>query len=168
MAKGIGHANEARSTNFLFTIGEDRETTMAVQSSNVTGLVMGQTPFPSGAKDLMVASNKIDNDPLQVSILLSEDYRELITLYKWMLKAKNSNAAHIDEVKPCQLIALDAQNRESTKFVYMDTMPVSIEGVELMVNEDQSNVLVLGVTFAYNNFKIITSTGEEIDESYGK
>lgn len=168
MAKGIGHANEARSHNFLFTIGEDRETTMAVQSSNVTGMVLGQSPYPAGAKDLMVASNKIDNDPLSVSILLSEDYREMVAVYKWMLRCKNSNVAHLEEVKPCSLIALDSQNRESTKFVYLDCMPIEIQGVELMVNEDQSNVLVMPVTLAYNKFKIITPTGEEIDESYGK
>jgi hypothetical protein len=168
MANSIGHANEARSNNFLFTIGEDRQTTMAVQSSNVTGMVLGQTPFPSGAKDLMVASNKVDNDPVQLSIILSEDYREMVTIYKWMLRCKNNNAAHISEIKTCQLIALDSQNRESTKFVYQDCLPVEMTGIELMVNEDQSNILVCNVTLAYNKFKIITSTGEEIDETYGK
>ena len=162
----LGHQNEARSTNYLFTIGFNRELTFSAQSSNINELTMGQTPFMSGAKDLKLPSNKVDNGPLTVGIVLSEDYNEWVEIFKWMMLCKNTNGAHLSQTKPCELVTLDAQSQPGTRFVYGDCFPIELGGAQLAVNDDGSNVLVTDVTFAFNKFHIQLPDGTIIDEQY--
>ncbi len=162
----IGHNNEARSTNFLFTVGDERELTLSVQSSNVNDLTMGFAPFPTSRKDLKVPTNKVDNSPLTIDFVVSDDYNEWIEIYKWMLRCKNHNDSHLTQVKPCSLITLDSQNRSSVEFIYGDAFPIELGSLQFAVNTEDSPVVVGTATFMFNTFKIVLPNGETIDEYY--
>lgn len=163
---GIGHAIEARSTNFLLTIGDDRKLTWAAQNANVTEIILGSTIFSSGQKELKVPSNTMNQSPLVTDILLSEDFDEWIALYKWMLRCKNRNGSHLNETKPISLTLLTAQNKPTTTFVYEDAWPTEMSGIQYAVDTDGSTVLTTTVMFEYNRFIVETANGERIDESY--
>lgn len=162
----IGHNHEARSTNFIFTIGFETAVSFAVQSSNLSDVTLSTTPFPSGPRDIMLPSNKIEQSQVIFDMIISDDYNEWITIYKWMMSCKNHNGNVIDKIKTCTLTQLDSQNQESVSFVYMDAFPVELEGVQYAINDTGSNVLTSSVTLQFNRFKIILPNGEEIDESY--
>lgn len=160
------HINEARSTNFLFTVGDNRRVTYAVQSSNINDLVMGFAPFMTGAKDLKIPTNKVENAPLTIDIIVSEDYNEWIDIFKWMMLCKNTNDAHLTQTKTCTLTVLDSQNQPSTQFVYGDAFPTELTGVNYASNDAESNVVTTSAVFQFNTFKVILPNGEEIDEQY--
>lgn len=162
----IGHNNEARTTNFLFTIGDKRELTLAVQSSNINDLTMGFASFPSRPKDLKIPSNKMENSPLTIDFVVSEDYNEWIEIYKWMLRCKNSNDAHLSQTETCSLMTLDSQNRPSVEFIYGDTSPIELGNIQFAVNTDDSPIVIGTATFQFNTFKVKLPTGEIIDEQY--
>lgn len=161
---GIGHSKEARSTNFVFNIGVDRELSFSVQTSNVTDVTLGETLFMSGAKDIKLPSNKITNAPLVVDFLLSEDLSEWVEIYKWLLTAKNSGFTLAQ--RPCDLIVLDSQNQTVVTFNYTDVFPIEITGLQYAINTDNSTVMTFTATFSFNRFKVITKEGLVIDEQY--
>lgn len=155
----------ARSVNYLMTVGENRDVAYSIQGSNVADLTFGQAPFGSGKKDLFLPTNKLETEPLNVQMLVSSDHREWLFFYKWMLKCKNNDSAHLTQVLPCEVTALDAQGQESTKFIYLDCFPISLEGLQYS-SIGQSVVLTTSVTLRYNQMKVIDTDGTEIDDSW--
>lgn len=159
--------NVARSTNYLFTIGENRDVTFSAQNSNVTSVMLGQTPFPTGAKDLFIPSNKFEEEPLSIQFILSEDFREWEYIYKWMLKCKNNGNSHLEQTKPCEVTPLTAQNRESVHFVYTDCWPFQMDEITYSV-QGESVVLAFNVSFRYNRFMFTDRNGNVIDQEWNK
>lgn len=159
--------NVARTTNYLFVFDKQRDNTFAVQSSSVADLDLGETPFGAQPKDLYVPSNKITSAPVVVQFLLSEDHREWIEMYKWMLAIKNSlGSPYPDLVRTCELMALDSQNQPATKFLYFDCFPINISAIQY-TSLGESDALTFDVTLRYNRFRVVTPSGEIIDEDYG-
>jgi len=153
----------ARSVNYLFTVSDNRDATYNVQSANVADINLGVTPFGSRYKDLFIPSNKIETENLIAQILISDDHREWLYFYKWMLKCKNNGPNNY--ALPCELTALDSQNQESTRFIYLDCFPTNMEGIQYS-SAGESTVLSTTVSFRFNQFKIVDVNGNEIDESW--
>lgn len=162
---GVGHTKEARSTNFVFTMGFDRELSFAAQSSNVADITLGETAYYTGVKDLKLPSNKITNSPLVVDFLLSEDLREWIEIYKWLLTAKNSTDP-MEGMLPCSIIIVDSHNQPVVTFDYTDAFPMELSGIQYALNTDDSPVLTFTGTFLFNRFKVTTKDGLVIDEKF--
>lgn len=161
-----GHKIEARSTNYLLTIGDDKELTMAAQNANIADISLGATLFYSGLKELKLPSNTINLSPFVADIILSEDMAEWLTIFKWMLKCKNTNSSHLEQTKPISLTSLSAHSSPIAEFIYTDAWPMEMSSVQYAINSEGSEVLTTTVTFEYNILTVVTSTGERIDESY--
>jgi len=155
----------ARSVNYIMTVGESKDTSYSVQGTNVADLTFGQAPFGSGRKDLFLPTNKIETEPLNIQLLVSDDHREWLYFYKWMLKCKNNDGAHLNQTNSCEITALNANGERITKFIYLDCFPLSLEGLQY-TSVGQSVVLTTSVTLRYNQFKIIDVNGEEINEDW--
>jgi hypothetical protein len=162
----IGHLNEARSANFIFSIGFERELTFSVQTANIADVTLGETFFYGRPKDMKLPSNKVDQDPLIFDIIVSEDYNEWITIYKWIMQCKNHVGNPQDVIKSCTLSVLDAQNQVHTQFVYLDAFPSQLSGIQYSINDSDSIVLTSTITLNYNRFKIILPNGDIIDEQF--
>ncbi len=161
-----GHNHEARLANFIFTVGTNKEFNLSVQSANINEISAGGAPFPTGKKDLVLPSNKIENSPLVIDFLVSQDYNEWVMIYKWMLECKNNNGTHLTHIKTCTLTALDSQNQPGTEFIYQDAFPIELTGVEHDVRVDTTDIITATVTLRFNKFKVVMPNGEVIDEQY--
>lgn len=159
--------NASRTTNYLFVFGDNRDVTYSVQSSNIADLTLGETLYGARPKDLFVPSNKIDTAPLIIQFLLSEDHREWLDCYKWMLQLKNAKQTIFPGLaRTCELTSLDSQNQPSTKFIYKDCFITNISAIEYTSLAD-STVLTFDATLRYNQFDVVTADGEIINEQYG-
>jgi len=163
---GIGHQAEARNTNFVFTIGHDRELSFSVQQANITAASMSPVTWGTGSKAIFLPDNVIQNDPLQAQFLVSEDLSEWIELYKWMLLAKNMDVTILQHVKPCSLILLDSQNLPIVTFEYLDAFPTQVSGIQYTLNEEGNPVVTCTGEFHFNKFNIVLRDGTKIDEQY--
>jgi hypothetical protein len=162
-----GHKSEARSDNFIFTIGKSESLRYSVQSSNITEVMLNQTNYPVRGKDLKIPSNKVEHSPLVLDLIISEDYSEWIEIYKWMLSCKNTPHDKImNYMVPCELTAIDSQGKETARFVYSDCWPTSLEGVTLTIVDNDSQIVTANVTLNYNRFVIVDKDGNEITEDY--
>lgn len=159
---GIGHTKEARSTNFLLSIGNDRELSFSAQTANVADFTLGETLYMTRYKDLSVPSNKLNSDPLIVDVVLSEDLNEWVESYKWLLTAKNTS----NDNRPCDLIVLDSQSQPIITFTYRDAFPIAMSGLQYSVNTENSTVLTFTLTLKYNRFIVTLKDGTIIDEQY--
>ena len=163
----VGHSAEARSTNFLLTVGTSKQLRFAVQSSNITEVILNFTAYPSTGKDLRIPSDKVELQPLIVDFIVSEDYSEWIEIFKWMMTCKNTQSQRYEEyTRTCELIALDSQNQPVVSFIYDDCWPTSLEGITLAINDTESNVVTSTTTLQYNKFKIRLKDGTIYDEQY--
>ena len=163
----VGHSAEARSTNFLLTVGTSKQLRFAVQSSNITEVILNFTAYPSTGKDLRIPSDKVELQPLIVDFIVSEDYSEWIEIFKWMMTCKNTPPQRYEEyTRTCELIALDSQNQPVVSFIYDDCWPTSLEGITLAINDTDSNVVTSTATLQYNKFKIRLKDGTIYDEQY--
>lgn len=161
----MSHLNYARSINYLFSLAENRDISFAVQSTNITDITTGETPFPTGPKDLYLPSNKVETTPATIRVLVSEDYSEWLFFYKWLLKIKNSSMADEDLRKGCELVTLNAQNEPTVKFSYLDAFPTSISGLEYSIQEE-ARVLTFDVTLRYNIFTVTDKDGNIYDDNW--
>ena len=163
---GIGHTNEARGGNFLFTVGDNRELTFSVQTANVANVTMGTSPFYRGIKELKIPSNTVIMTPLNLDIIVTEDYNEWLYIYKWMMLCKNNNDSHLTQTKTCELTPLSAQSQSTVKFLYTDCFPIELGEMQYALNTDGSLVMTLSCILEYNVFKVIDQDGNVIDENY--
>lgn len=166
VGSGIGHNAEARNTNFLFTIGYDRALSFSVQQANITEATMTPVSYETGVKNLFIPTNVVENEPLVITILLSEDLSEWIAVYKWMMLCKNNSATILEQIKPCSLILLDSQTQPVVTFEYLDAFPTQLSGVQYSLTEDGTTVLTATTQFYFNRFNIVLSDGSKIDEQY--
>lgn len=163
----IAHKAEARSDNFLFTVGGRDMIRYAAQSTNITEVMLSQANFPIPRKDLKIPSNKIEFSPLVVDLIISEDYSEWIEIYKWMLTCKNTPHDKLMQyMETCELMAIDSQGKETAKFVYLDCWPTTLEGITLTVADNDSQIVTSTVTFNYNRFIVYDKDGNKITEDY--
>jgi len=156
----------ARNTNFLFVFDDNRENTYAVQNTSTPDISLGETLIGSQPKDLYLPSNKLETSPIVIQMLVSEDYREWIDMYKWMLQLKNTIVnPYPDLVRTCELISLDSQHQPSTRFIYTDCFPINISSVQYST-QDEASVISFDITLRYNLFHIETNDGELITDTY--
>jgi hypothetical protein len=156
----------ARNTNFLFVFDDDRENTYSVQNTSTPDLSLGETLIGSQPKDLYIPSNKLETSPIIVQMLVSEDFRELIDMYRWMLRLKNAiDNPYPDLVRTCELITLDSQYKPLTSFIYTDCFPINISSIQYST-QDEASVMSIDITLRYNLFHIKTKDGELITDTF--
>jgi len=156
--------NEARSGNFLFALDYDRDFNMAVQTSNVVDATLGETPLPNGRKEYAIPSNTVTNSDLIIQFIISEDFREWISMYRWMMQLKNAQYSPL-LFKTSELTALDSQNKPSARFRYFNTWITALDGMQYTVVED-SSILVATATIKHSGLNVLAPNGEVIDEQY--
>lgn len=156
---------EARNGNFILVIGQDRDLSFSVQSSNVADVSLGFVQYPTGPKAAKIPDNTVTQTPLVVDLIISEDISEWIECYKWMMDCKNSNNG-LDKAKPTFLQVLDSQNQPGTEFIYSDAWPIELSGLQYVTTDDGLRILTSTLTMEYNLFSIRLPNGVIIDESY--
>lgn len=156
---------EARNTNFIFMVGNDRQLSFSVQTSNVADVNMSPAYWPTGPKRIKYPDNTVEQVPLVIDMLVSEDMNEWIEIYKWIMDCKNTNNG-LDKAKPCFLQVLDSQNKPGVTFRYSDAFPIDLSGLQYVTTEDGSRILTVTCSLEYNQFSIELPSGEIIDESY--
>ena len=158
----IEQQDAARSHNYLFIVGEDRRMTYQVQNTNIASISLGTVPIPYGQKDLYYPSNKIETDVLTLNILISEDFKEWLDVYKWILNLKADNT--LNYAKTCELFVLNSNDQPSISFVYYDCFPFQMDEVGFSAT-GESNVLSFNVSLRYNDFVVIAN-GQRITNEW--
>lgn len=155
--------NHGLTGNFLFSVGNEKRLTFAVQSTNIADAILGLTSVPSIYKDVFIPSNKLETETLICQFICDTHMTEWVQIYKWMLKCKNNpnRGLSADYFKQCELTILDEQNQPSTRFIYQDTFPFTIDALQFTtINE--SEVLTFTAVFRYIDFKVVDRNGNEI------
>ncbi len=157
--------SEARSGNYIFTIGDKRSLSAKVQSANLGGVTLPGTPVMNRYKDAAIPSNKVDQTDCSIRMICSSDMSEWIEIYKWMMTLKNRPDNSDHDSQQCSLITLGDNNVPGPTFIYNDAWP-TVLGDLFYTTVDESEVLVFDVVLEYNRFSIRLADGTIIDEDY--
>lgn len=154
----------ANKDDYLFTIGENRDITYSAKNSNLSGFSLGETPFFTRVKDIYIPGNKIENDPLSVTFLLSKDLKEWIYFVKWITKIKNNTSNFHSLVKPCEILTRGINHMPGIRCSYYDCWPMAISGIDYESGDGEN--LTFDVTFRFNVMKVTLPNGEVIDDDW--
>lgn len=142
--------NPARSQSYIFTITGFRDLSFKLQNAAVPDVNLGGSPFPTRTVDVLLPSNKLSYDPVPFNILVSEDLREWVEVYKWMddltrLDGQNYITA--------ELTVLDSVNRPVVRFLYTGAYPLMLGGLQYSMM-DQERVLSCNLTLQFDEFQV--------------
>lgn len=158
--------NTAKSTQYIFTIGEDRDLTFKLQNASIGSVNLGSTMFPNRYLDFEIPNNKLEFGPMSLSILLSENLTEWFNIYKWMIRCAVNQSSHIEEVLNGELTVLNAENQPVMRFKYKGIFPLTLSDVLYSIVDDEITQR-LELTIKYESYSVTNIlTGETLD--YGE
>ena len=159
--------NNARMMNYMFVVGNKDKVTYAAAAGMIPGVHLGEAVVPSRFSDeISIPSNKISFDDLILPIYVSDDYREWLELYQWMINCRDTSDIEYDRhLETCELFILDQQNRHVVSFLYDDCYPSDIDAVNLSIMGDTNDVVTANVTFKHRSMRVKLGNGEVIDEA---
>lgn len=142
--------NPARSTSYHFTITGFRDLSFKLQNASVPDVNLSGAPFPTRTVDIMVPSNKLNYDPMPFNILISEDLREWIEIYKWMDDwTRMSKQADTT----AEMTILNTTNQPIARFIYTGVWPLLLGGLQYSMI-DQERVLTCNLTLMFDEFQV--------------
>lgn len=142
--------NPARSTSYHFTITGFRDLSFKLQNASVPDVNLSGAPFPTRTVDIMVPSNKLNYDPMLFNILISEDLREWIEIYKWMDDwTRMSKQADTT----AEMTILNTTNQPIARFIYTGVWPLLLGGLQYSMI-DQERVLTCNLTLMFDEFQV--------------
>lgn len=160
------HRNPARATNYVLAFDDLPEVTYAVQDAEIVGLTLGETPFGSRVKDLVLPSNKVDTAPVSFTIIISEDFKEYNDMIQWVYQCAYGSDLQ-EKFKTITLTVLDSSEKEVCSYTYVDCFPIELGAVQLQANTDESSILTFDLTLRFNDFKAMVGNViiNKIDQS---
>lgn len=158
--------NPAKSTSYLFTIGDDRDLSFKVRDPSIGSVNLGSTMFPTRYLDLELPNNKLEFGPMSLRVLLSETLGEWFNLVKWMVDITETNGAHLESTVDAELDILNAQNIPVLRIIYKSVYPLNLGDIIYGYDgEEVTQTCELSVKYDYYVIENLL-TGEKIE--YGQ
>lgn len=169
--------NYLRPNGFRFSIRDLPNVAYTCQSANLPAIQLGfavqQTPFI----DIPKIGDKLDFGDFTIRFLISEDMRNYIELYEWLIALgfpydftqysrfagerlnrfpffKSSNGTEAVAYSDGTLTILDSNNVPKTNIIMRDLFPVSVEALDFDVTSSAVEYFVGIAAFKYKTFEI--------------
>lgn len=154
MAKNFNR-NPALGTSFKLEIPGFEEINYFVQTTEIPGLTMSGVDTPYQQYGTNVPSNRIEFDPLNLTMLVDEEYRNYESIYAWMV-----NLIRTEPVVPTQLknITLHITNSSKNSIMgirYHQAYPTMMAAIPLESSTTDAQPIVCALTFRYQFFEIL-------------
>lgn len=157
--------NQALSTSFKLEIPGASSFNYFVQITSLPSLNAAGVETPYKNHQGVVPSNRIDYDPLNVNLLVDEDYENWDYLRLWMHKAAgyayNTSTREppiSEEMKDIDLHILNS-NKQSIKIVrFFGAFPVMLGELSLETSVTDPQPIISSVVFRYQYYDFLKAT----------
>lgn len=171
--------NYLRPNGFRFTIKDLPNVAYTCQSANLPAMQLGFAVQPTPFLDIPKIGDKIDFGDFTIRFLISEDMRNYIELYEWLIAlgfpfdynqygtfvgerlsrfpfVKTASGTEALAYSDGTLTILDSNNVAKTNIIMKDLFPVSVEALDFDVTSSAVEFFVGIASFKYKTFEIET------------
>lgn len=163
MSKRINR-NPALSTSFKLEIPGYEELNYMIQTCEVPGMTMSGVDSPYQKFATNVPSNRIEFDPLNLTFLVDEDYRNYESLYEWMVNIIRTEPvadASTGMMKDLSLHITNSNKNAIKSIKFHRAYPTMISPLPLESSSTEPNNIVCNVIFRFQFFEIIRKSSPQ-------
>ena len=135
-----------------------------VQRVDMPGVSLGTVPVytgPNTQHDFTVPGEKLTYDPINMGILLDEDFDSYIEVLNWMRECTTSKGVGRATGEPLKAMSDATLIMQTNKFnpnkrlVLYDIFPIQLGAISLDYTIDPSSPLVYDVTFNFRTYEFV-------------
>ena len=150
--------NPALSVNFILEIPTAKEINYFVQSCEVPGLTMGGVESPFRNMQGSVPSNRIEYDPLTLTFLVDEEWKNWNFVFEWMKRCRTGNSPIADTMADITLSLVNSNKALNKVLVFRGAYPTTLSPLQLESSNVDSMPLICSLSFRYQEYELKTGT----------
>jgi hypothetical protein len=120
----------------------------AMPSVTANEVIIGRPKF-----DAHVPGDKLQFDPLTVTMLVAENMENYVEIFNWMMNNPNN------EVDDITLYILSSKNNVNRTIVFKNAFPTNIGSINFNVQDSDITYAQVDVTFRYDYFTFSDAQG---------
>ena len=145
------NTNISYNTNFKLVFSQAPEVDFFIQSLSMPSVALGEVQTPYKSYDGYTPGNQIVYEPLNLSMLLSEDMSNYFYILDWLDKCAKKNKLR-DQYKDISLLILNNNKLNNREIVFQSAFPTSITELSLGSNVGDITPTTFSVTIRYQTF----------------
>jgi hypothetical protein len=146
--------NPALGTSFKMEIPGLEEFNYFVQTSELPGLTAMGVDTPFQKINFSVPSNRLEYDPLNVVLLVDEDFKNYESIKNWMDRINDTEPV-VNEMKHLNLIITNSNKRAIVTIRFLYAYPTQITSLQFESSIGDAVNLTCPMTFRYQKFEFI-------------
>lgn len=147
--------NPALATSFKLEIPGFEEVNYFIQTTELPGLTMGGVDSPYQKYATNVPSNRIEFDPLNLTMIVDEDFRNYERLYEWMVDIIRTEPVVPTMLKNITLHVTNSNKNVMMQVKYHQAYPTMLSAIPFESGTTEPAPLICNVMFRYQFFEII-------------
>lgn len=108
--------------------------------------------------DAYFPADKLQFDPLTVTMLVAENMENYLEVYDWLNRAvKTTESA--DKYDDISVYILSSKNNSNAKVTFYNSFPTNIGSISFNVQDSDISYAQVDVTFRYTHFELVSYAG---------
>lgn len=122
-----------------------------LQTFSVPAVTVNEVTVPYGKYNAYLPGDRIEYEPLTITMLVSEDMDNFKEIYDWLNRNINLNNQQ-DKFDDMTIYILTSKNNPNKKMFFKNVFPTSIGNISFNVAEADIVYATVDVTFRYDYF----------------
>jgi hypothetical protein len=122
-----------------------------LQTFSVPSVTVNEAVIPHGKYNAYLPGDRIEYEPLTITMLVSEDMDNFKEIYDWLNRNINLNSQQ-DKFDDMTIYILTSKNNPNKKMFFKNVFPTSIGNISFNVAEADIVYATVDVTFRYDYF----------------
>ena len=150
--------NPALSTSFKLEIPGFEEVNYMVQTAELPGLMMGGVDAPYQKFATSVPSNRVEFDPLNLTFIVDEDFKNYESIFAWMVNITRSEPVVKTQLKNMTLHLTNSNKNTIIGVRFHQAYPTMVSAIPFESSSTDPMPMVCNVSFRYQYFEFIRKT----------
>lgn len=146
--------NPALGSSFLLEIPLARELNYFVQGAEAPGLTMAGVEAPFTNYAASVPSNRIDYDPLNLTFIVDEEWKNWEYLFNWMKRIRTGKETILETMSPLTLHLVNSNKNLNVQLQFTGAYPTFVSSIPLDTTSVDATPLTASVTFRYQEYTL--------------
>ena len=149
--------NQAIGTSFKLEIPDFKEVNYFVQTTELPGMTMSGVDAPFDNHATNVPSNRIEYDPLNLTMLVDEDFANYNRIRIWMHEVVTTEPV-INTMRDITLHVLNSNKNPIRAIKFYKAYPTMISAIPMESSNSDAVPVVCSLTFRYQFFDMVNHT----------
>lgn len=148
--------DDAHQTGFVLRLEKSPEFTYNTQNVSFPSVTVSSIETPYRNAKAYLPDNVVQYDPLTITFVVDENFKNYNYLYKQMLsyaQKKDSNKIK-DVFDTIHIFRLDNAKKPIADIAFIDGFCTDLSSLEYSVNVSDDDIIVCTATFRYQTFEI--------------